>query len=91
MKTYMMTVPRSVPKRALRIMIECNDVKKWIIGIEKGRSGYDHYQIRIKVSNDNFFDWCKVHIPSAHVEEGQDLWEYERKEGRYWCSNDTPL
>lgn len=88
-----MTIPRTVPKRALRIMIENNDCKKWIIGKEKGRNGYEHWQVRVESSNAGFFEWCKQHIPSAHVEKaerGVDECLYERKEGQFWCSADRP-
>lgn len=71
------------------IMIENNDCKKWIIGRETGQNGYEHWQIRLQTSNPEFFMWVKNHIPSAHVEKAEDAWEYERKEGDYWCSNDT--
>lgn len=89
MQTYMLTIPRSVPKKALRIMIEANDCKRWIIAKETGHGGYDHWQIRLQTSNDSFFEWCKLHIPTAHVEEAQNKWEYEKKEGKYWASWDT--
>lgn len=89
MQTYMLTVPRNVHKRTLRIMIEQNDVKKYIIAKEEGFGGYKHWQIRLQTSNKDFFKWCKRNIPEAHVEEATDSWEYERKEGVYWCSNDT--
>ncbi|AHF54685.1 replicase [Turkey associated porprismacovirus 1] len=91
MKKYIMTVPRSVPKKALKIMIDVNDCKKWIIGKERGKNGYEHWQIRIETSNDEFFKWCKHHIPAAHIEEAQqgvDECLYERKEGQFWTSSD---
>ncbi|QIN96627.1 MAG: replication-associated protein [Smacoviridae sp.] len=84
----MMTIPQTVPKKLLRIMIENNDCKKWIIGKEEGKNGYKHYQIRLSTSNPEFFDWCKKYVPQAHIEECTDKWEYERKEGRYWASWD---
>lgn len=85
----MMTIPRTVHKRILKIMIEVNDVKKWIIAKETGKGGYEHYQVRIQTSNENFFTWCKENIPQAHIEKASDTWEYERKEGVYWTSEDT--
>ncbi len=93
MQAWLLTVPRSVPKKALRIMIEKNDSKKWIIGKERGSNGYEHWQIRIEASNPNFFEWCKIHIPTAHVEKaerGVDECAYERKEGQFWSSADRP-
>lgn len=85
----MLTIPRNVHKRVLRAMVEQNDTKKYIIAKESGFGGYEHWQIRIKVSNDNFFEWIKKNIPTAHVEEASETWEYERKEGCYWTSEDT--
>ncbi|ANC51542.1 replication associated protein [Porcine stool-associated circular virus] len=91
MQTYMMTIPRTVSKRALRIMIEKNDCKKWTIGKEKGKNGYEHWQIRIETSNDDFFEWMQDHIPTAHIEKsdsGVDECRYETKEGQYVTYSD---
>nr|WCR62193.1 MAG: replication associated protein [Smacoviridae sp.] len=91
MEKYIMTIPRSVSKRALRIMTEMNDCKKWVIGKEVGKNGYEHWQVRIETSNDGFFDWVKQHIPTAHIEKaehGVDESVYERKEGKYWGYSD---
>lgn len=89
METYMLTIPANVHKRALMCMIEHNDCKKWIIAREQGSTGYEHWQIRLQTSNKAFFAWVKEHIPNAHVEEANDKWEYEKKEGNYWTSDDT--
>ncbi|QDJ95283.1 replication-associated protein [Capybara associated smacovirus 1_cap1_104] len=91
MKVYLITAPRSTPKKALKIMIEKNDCKKWIIGWEKGKNGYEHFQIRVETSNDNFFAWVKYHIPQAHIEESNHQFtdQYERKEGRFISASDT--
>lgn len=89
-QTYIMTVPRTVPKKALRLMIRKNDCKKWIIGFEVGADGYRHYQIRLTTSNDNFFEWVKAHIPTAHIEKSNQEWsDYERKSGDFITSEDT--
>ena len=90
-ETYMLTVPREVGKKAIKVMIETNDCKKWIVAKETGKNGYEHYQIRLQTSNDLFFKWVKNHMPKAHVEPCTDKWEYERKEGQYWTSKDTAL
>lgn len=105
MKTFMLTIPRGtseevgylgityemrVHKREIMHMIEVNDVKKWIVAKEIGSGGYEHWQIRLQTSNETFFDWIKNNIPKAHVEEATDTWTYERKEGRFWGSEDTP-
>lgn len=91
MQTYMMTIPRTVSKRALRVMIEKNDCKKWIIGKETGKNGYEHWQVRLETSNDSFFEWMQEHIPTAHVEKsdnGVDECRYETKEGQYVMYSD---
>ena len=91
MQAWMLTIPRSTPKRALRIMIDKNDCKKWIIGRETGKNGYKHWQIRLESSNPDFFEWIKKNIPTAHVEKakrGVDECIYETKEGQYWTSAD---
>lgn len=95
MKTYMMTIPRTVPRRALMIMIEVNDCKKWIIGKEKGKNGYEHWQIRIETSNDDFFKWVKAHIPTAHIEEAQqelmNVYTKPRKDNTYRIQTELEL
>ena len=68
----MLTIPKKVHKRTLKIMIEQNDIKKYIIASEEGFGGYKHWQVRLKTSNDKFFEWCKKNIPEAHVEEATD-------------------
>nr|QRV62008.1 Rep protein [ssDNA virus sp.] len=93
MQAYMMTIPRTVSKQALRIMIEKNDCKKWIIGKEEGKNGYKHWQIRLETSNDSFFEWMQEHIPTAHIEKtecGVDACRYEAKEGQYVMYSDRP-
>lgn len=86
-----MTIPRTVPKRLIWMMIDQNDCKKWTIGFEVGKDGYRHYQIRLNTSNDDFFQWVKNHIPSAHIEKATQEWnDYERKSGNFVCSDDTP-
>ncbi|QTZ20021.1 replication-associated protein [Porprismacovirus canid3] len=91
MDTYVMTIPRTVPKRALKVMIDVNDCKKWIIGKETGKNGYEHWQVRLQTSNGEFFMWIKQHIPTAHVEQSTADWSYsyEAKEGKHWKDNDT--
>lgn len=91
MEAWILTVPRTVPKRALKLMIDNNDCKKWIIAKEVGKNGYKHWQIRLESSNPEFFAWVKKHIPTAHVEKasaGVDESAYETKEGQYWKSTD---
>lgn len=82
------------------------NAKKWVLGLEQGSGGYRHWQARVRLSGAaeraftgifnevvvvKFFDWMKQHYPRAHIEEANDEeWEYERKEGRYLTSEDTP-
>uniref|UniRef100_A0A8A4XDF9 Replication-associated protein n=1 Tax=Pavo cristatus Smacoviridae sp. TaxID=2814975 RepID=A0A8A4XDF9_9VIRU len=35
------------------------------------------------------FNQLKQIFPKAHIEKCSDTWEYERKEGKFWCSEDT--
>lgn len=103
-KDYMVTMPRN-GKNALELLkyINQNDVHKWIIGLEKGKTGYQHWQVRIRAREDFFgfqtieyagqklkikTGWLPQHIPEAHCEECSDNWEYEQKEGRYIASWD---
>lgn len=89
-------------KKAIKVMLNENDCKKWIIARETGKGGYQHWQIRIQTSNRRFFEpiknkgniigyegWFPKHFPNVHCEECQDVWDYERKEGDYWTSDDT--
>lgn len=56
-----------------------------------GRNGYRHFQIRLVSSNHDFFEWCTVNIPTAHVEEAsEESDDYERKSGNFISSEDTP-
>ena len=82
---------RTNTKRIIRWIIEKNDCKKWVIGKERGKGGYEHYQIRLETSNDTFDQWILMNVPFAHIEKASDTWEYERKEGKFWKSDDTPL
>lgn len=78
-------------KREIRIILDMFDVKSYTIGIEQGKGGYEHFQIRLSVSGTDFFDRIKVLEPTWHVEESETpTGDYERKEGRFWASNDTP-
>lgn len=82
--------PTNMTKRDWEIVIEENDCKRWIIAMEEGKGGYKHWQVRLESSNPDFFDWMKEHYPKAHVEEAQvQEFAYERKEGRFWTSEDT--
>ena len=86
---WMFDGPRDkIPKRAIYEMIKANDCHKWQVGFEEGSDGYRHYQGRLVSSNDNYFEWCKAHIPALHVEKAEKWSNYERKSGRFIASDD---
>lgn len=91
--TWMLTAPRQkVSKRQVKLLLENFDVKKYIFAKETGKDGYEHWQIRIQISGDDeriFFRLQEHFRDAAHIEKAQDVWEYERKEGRFWTSEDT--
>lgn len=88
MTIYMMTMPRSrVNKALLKKFIDDQDIHKWVIGYETGRSGYKHFQVRIQFGGD--FTKLKNWFCDAHIEEGSDDWRYERKSGYFISSDDT--
>lgn len=90
-QTWMITAPRSgTSKREIYEIFNQTDAKKWIIAKETGKGGYEHWQIRVTASRPDFFDYVGDRCPRWHIEKAQtDEWEYERKEGRYWTSDDT--
>lgn len=59
----MITMPRNENQNALKLIryINTHDVKKWVIGAEVGRNGYQHWQCRIAVSDDHFFEYEEVY------------------------------
>lgn len=103
-QAWMITAPRSTEpdewgithptsKREIRMILDRFDVKHFTIGIEVGKKGYQHYQMRMTVSGDpeEFFDQIKDLEPTWHLEKAEiEKSEYERKEGRFWSSDDTP-
>lgn len=76
--TYMLTIPRTVPKKAIRIMLEVNDCKKWIVAKETGRGGFEHWQIRLETSNKEFFFLNERTVAGTdgklHKEKFKDGW-----------------
>lgn len=91
MQAWMITAPRSgTSKREIYEILEQTDAKKWIIAKETGRNGYEHWQIRIIASRPDFFDYVGDRCPKWHIEKAQtEEFAYERKEGKYWTSEDT--
>ena len=87
-KCYMLTIPRYPwVKAGLKAFIRQHDIHKWIIAKETGRGGYEHYQVRLTTNAG--FECLKSAFPQAHIEEASEVYEYEKKEGKYWCSDDT--
>jgi len=69
-------------------MMEELDAKKWIIARETGRGGLQHWQCRFVLSGD-LYEWVQRNACGWHVEDANEVWDYEQKEGDYWCSWDT--
>lgn len=91
MTIWMVTLPRNDTYKewhSIWMWFIKHDVKKWVFGLEKGRFGYKHWQIRFK--SDLKFEDLKVMYPTGHIEEASDSWSYETKEGVYWKSTDRP-
>lgn len=89
---YMITWPRKDTYKQfnqLMKLIRQNDIHKWIIGIEQGANGYDHFQIRM-ATRWTFEEMTNIFHETAHIEECSDTWEYERKSGLFFSSEDTP-
>lgn len=87
----MVTLPRTdtyVQFNAIMRMIRKCDIKRWVIGLETGRSGYDHFQIRIE-TRWTFEGMKQIFGEKAHIEEASDNWTYETKEGIYFSYRDT--
>lgn len=83
-------VERICTKKLLNYIFETTDTKHYIVGIEKGKGGLEHFQIRCQNSDPQFFEHVKEWIPEAHIEKAEsDSFEYERKEGRFWTSEDS--
>lgn len=79
-------------RRMVREMIEALDIHKWVIGFEIGKKGYRHIQGRVRVSKakEDAFIEIKKYLDGVHIELCSDTWEYERKDGRFLSSEDTP-
>lgn len=88
MTIYMLTMPRTTQNKVLfKKFIENNDIHKWVIGYETGRTGYEHFQCRIQFAGD--FSKIKNGFPDAHILEASDDWGYETKEGHFVSSDDN--
>lgn len=91
-KNYMITLKRvktDIERIKLLEWFLATDTKKWVIAEETGNLGYKHWQIRMTSRYDHK-TLCSIFGKNAHIEECSDNWEYEKKEGKYYCSDDTP-
>lgn len=89
LKTYLMVAPRDrTHKKEIYRMMEELDAKQWIIARETGRTGYKHWQCRFNLSGD-LREWVERNNLPWHVEDANEVWDYEQKGGDYWCSWDT--
>lgn len=86
----MLMIPRkrtSIERvKLLQFMLD-HDIHKWIIAEEVGNQGLKHWQVRIQTSLS--FNDLKTVFPNAHIEKCSDTWDYERKEGKFYTSEDT--
>ena len=69
MQNYMLTIPRERTDRIgtepiIRLMryIRENDVKKWIVAMETGKGGYEHWQVRLQ-AREGFSEWKDAEVP----------------------------
>lgn len=60
----MLTIPRNKNMGGLKILkyIKQNDIHKWVIGLEQGKGGYQHWQVRLE-ARDGFFGFEQKTVP----------------------------
>lgn len=86
----MVTVPRSrMTLREILRLFKIINAEKWIIGKEKGKDGYKHWQIRYKraeytSTQHEQSTWSSYggHVIRAETQD----WSYEAKSGNYMSS-----
>lgn len=76
-------IEHRITVREIRRIFKANDCHKWVVGIEEGADGYQHYQGRFCASRDDTFEWCKNHIGILHLEKAETWCDYECKEGHF--------
>lgn len=91
-QTWMMTIDRNPERESIEEVkilqwILKHDVHDWIVAKETGTFGYHHWQIRMRTNLN--FDEMKQAFPKAHIEPGEDNYDYEKKDGNYIWSGDT--
>lgn len=97
--TYvMMTLPRKYLKSGRKWIeyFESIDCHKWIVALEHGKGGLEHWQIRFKVRGCDtkegkmkFFEQWKAMCNEVHIEFTENWCDYERKEGNFITSDDN--
>nr|WDW25852.1 MAG: replication-associated protein [Canine associated porprismacovirus] len=92
-KTWMLTIERDPERESIQLVkllqwILKKDIHDWIVAKETGTFGYTHWQIRMRTQYN--FEQMKAYFPKAHIEEASNEYRYERKEGNYYSSEDTP-
>lgn len=97
--TYVMaTVPRKYLRagRSWISYFESIDCHKWVVALEHGKNGLEHWQVRFKVrgcdskaQKEAYFNEWKRRFPEGHIEFSDNWSAYERKEGFFVCSDDS--
>lgn len=95
-KDFMGTITRFKGDKAQwKRLINDYDIHKWVCGIERGKDGLYHLQVRVRMRDGDDdkgrgpFDVLKHYFPQGHFEPCSDTWNYERKDGHFWASDDT--
>ena len=85
MTWYMITAPKKkFPKKIWRLLIAKYDIHTGCIARERGQSGYEHWQQRIRVADSNANSFLvQMHELGAHIEKTDGDNNYERKTGQY--------
>lgn len=88
--TFMVTLPQNrITEREILKIFKAINTEKWIIGKEKGKDGYKHWQVRYKLaearttdSQRNTWNSYGGHVIRAETDD----WSYEAKTNNYLCS-----
>lgn len=93
---WMMTTPLSKggELKHFRSIFQALDGKRYQIGIERGKTGYRHAQIRFEISSDKtqdeIFKILKFFFPKSHIMKAEIWTDYEGKDGYFISDTDTP-
>lgn len=83
----MITAPyNKIPKKLWKMWLNEFDIKNGIFAIERGKNGYHHWQIRLRVSDSNSDTlFNRISKLGGHVEKQSSADNaYERKDGLFW-------